>query len=634
MSNISKTPIYNGINLGGSDIANAGKIQIGRTFHNVTSFEYSGTAAEIVIKTKIPYVSSSLMPYIHLHGYAYGLSAPIELKVAFYIYGGNFVSLGAVSLGAWQPTIKLFSYLDGTTNYVALAFTSSIYFCRFSVNYQDIWGGTTRDYSDGWSVEYTTGTTIVGTDNLVTVPYKSILMASDVLEKIKTVDGSGSGLDADLLDGNHASAFATSLALQSESTTRANADNTFSTNISNLTTALTALQNWKAAMTEADTNSIVDTISEVIALFQNVPEGTDIYGILNQKINVSAIVDNLTSVLTNVPLSANQGRVLNGLITTLQSSSHTHSNKTILDAIQEALTTTLKSHYDTAYTHSQSSHNYLPLSGGAISGDIETEEADVYNLGFNSRFLGIYSKFLYGDIFYGNLYGNADSATEAGRLNGKLSTDFSNASDSFNFDSNVEPTQTGTSSKTHLWSIQYLLQGLKWLYTNWKSLFSDTSGTRIQLSKIQNRLSGLKINGTVIVGANTDVEINLIPGTNIELVVGTVSGGVMPVTINSTASTATQTVVSVASLPTTIVANTCYKITTALSSSLILSTTARYIDSPLETEIQFSVGNYSNVLLATGSYKCVNCFNGSSLYANGTYLIIIKNGVISLSALN
>lgn len=38
----------------------------------------------------------------------------------------------------------------------------------------------------------------------------SAYTAGDVLTKIKTVDGSGSGLDADLLDGNEASAFATS----------------------------------------------------------------------------------------------------------------------------------------------------------------------------------------------------------------------------------------------------------------------------------------------------------------------------------------------------------------------------------------------------------------------------------------
>lgn len=304
---------YSDIDLLGNSLKNGGKVQIGRTYHNVTSFEYSGTANEIVIKTKIPYSSSSLMPYIHIHGYAYGLSAPIELKVAFYIYGGNFVSLGAVSLGAWQPTIKLFSYLDGTTNYVALAFTSSIYYCRFSVNYQDIWQGTTRNYSEGWTVEYTTGATIVGTDNLVTVPYKSILMASDVLEKIKTVDGTGSGLDADTLDG-------------------------------------------------------------------------------------------------------------------------------------------------------------------------------------------------------------------------KQAVDFSNASDSFNFDANIEPTQTGTYSKTHLWSIQYALQGLKNVYTLLKGLLS-TNG-RVLLGKMQNRAP--YINGSSIIGSETDTVIDWRAGANITITPGTVSGGLYPITIAAT----------------------------------------------------------------------------------------------------
>lgn len=37
-------------------------------------------------------------------------------------------------------------------------------------------------------------------------------------------------------------------------------------------------------------------------------------------------------------------------------SAHTHSNKAILDQIQVALTTALKTNYDTAYTHSQSAH--------------------------------------------------------------------------------------------------------------------------------------------------------------------------------------------------------------------------------------------------------------------------------------
>ena len=43
--------------------------------------------------------------------------------------------------------------------------------------------------------------------------------AADVLTKIKTVDGAGSGLDADLLDGQHASAFQTVTAPNSPSIT-------------------------------------------------------------------------------------------------------------------------------------------------------------------------------------------------------------------------------------------------------------------------------------------------------------------------------------------------------------------------------------------------------------------------------
>lgn len=45
----------------------------------------------------------------------------------------------------------------------------------------------------------------LNTDKLESSSYT----ASDVLTKIKTVDGTGSGLDADLLDGNQATAFAT-----------------------------------------------------------------------------------------------------------------------------------------------------------------------------------------------------------------------------------------------------------------------------------------------------------------------------------------------------------------------------------------------------------------------------------------
>lgn len=177
------------------------------------------------------------------------------------------------------------------------------------------------------------------------------LNTSDLDIKVKRVIKAGSDDSNMLLGGGGEkpiSDFVSSVDLQNETTARTNADNAFSTNISNLTTSLTALQNWKNAMTDADTDNIINTVSEVLALFQNIPETTDIMALLNAKVNISSIVDNCTSVLTDVPLSANQGRVLYGFITTLQTSSHTHSNKTILDAITAAFTTEDKSKLDSA----------------------------------------------------------------------------------------------------------------------------------------------------------------------------------------------------------------------------------------------------------------------------------------------
>lgn len=56
------------------------------------------------------------------------------------------------------------------------------------------------------------------------------------------------------------------------------------------------------------------------------------------------------------------------------SDGHTHSNKATLDGIQEALTTALKSNYDTAYSHSQAAHAPTNADNTAAN---ETSHADV-----------------------------------------------------------------------------------------------------------------------------------------------------------------------------------------------------------------------------------------------------------------
>jgi len=159
-------------------------VGLGSYYRDVVNVSSHTTVYEILIKTKIPFISSSQMPLIHLEGYAYGAASPIDLRVAFYIYNSSFANLGCTSTCPWKPTIKMFTYLDGTTRYVGIALIQNIYYPQFTVNYIDVWGGSSgvisRNYSEGWSYQVNTvaSPTIVPTDNLTIVPYKPI--ANDI----------------------------------------------------------------------------------------------------------------------------------------------------------------------------------------------------------------------------------------------------------------------------------------------------------------------------------------------------------------------------------------------------------------------------------------------------------------------
>lgn len=150
----------------------------GNTFYNVLEFASTATVDEIVIKTKIPFISGNSMPLVHLKGYAYGESATIEMTVAFYIYNDKFTNMGVVSSCPWKPSVYLSSYTENNTKYVAISFAGSIYYPRFVIDCTDIWSGSgNRDYSSGWtSSNRASGetTSIIPSTDKVEVPYKPI----------------------------------------------------------------------------------------------------------------------------------------------------------------------------------------------------------------------------------------------------------------------------------------------------------------------------------------------------------------------------------------------------------------------------------------------------------------------------
>lgn len=189
---------------------------------------------------------------------------------------------------------------------------------------------------------------------------------------------------------------------------------------------------------------------------------------------------------------------------------------------------------------------------------------------------------------------------------GNLSkSEFSNASDSFNFDANIEPTQTGTSAKTHLWSIQYALQGMKYVYTLLKGLLS--TGGRVKLDKMQNRAP--YINGNPIIGSETDTLVNWVAGTNITITPGTPTGGLLPVTISAAGgSGGSQTQVD---FNITDTANVGFILNKPIENRTISSRISALINKRLQVNPGTAAGSYNEGL------RIANSSQGYSLVALG-----------------
>ena len=91
--------------------------------------------------------------------------------------------------------------------------------------------------------------------------------------------------------------------------------------IRNLITTLTTRLN---VLADSD-DTTLDQLSEIVAYIKNNKSLID--GITTSKVNVSDIIDNLTSSVTNKPLAAKQGKVLKDLIDTLTSTVEGKVNK-------------------------------------------------------------------------------------------------------------------------------------------------------------------------------------------------------------------------------------------------------------------------------------------------------------------
>ena len=78
---------------------------------------------------------------------------------------------------------------------------------------------------------------------------------------------------------------------------------------------------------ESDADSVVDTINEVLSVFNQYPEGVELSLVLAGKVGYSDIYDALDSTATNKALSANQGKALNDRLTTAEGTISNHGTR-------------------------------------------------------------------------------------------------------------------------------------------------------------------------------------------------------------------------------------------------------------------------------------------------------------------
>ena len=171
--------------------------RIGNTWYSVVFGRTTATPVETILYTGIKWKSGAHMPVLHIYGYAYGLTSPVEFKIGFYIYSDKIGWCGATNMGAWHPTIFLFKYTKDGVSYVAVGLSGSCYFIQLCADVEDEMGKFANiDVSSShWSFSFlTTAGTIPSADsgvNCIGVPYKKVLSPGGTL----TIQRNGTALD-------------------------------------------------------------------------------------------------------------------------------------------------------------------------------------------------------------------------------------------------------------------------------------------------------------------------------------------------------------------------------------------------------------------------------------------------------
>lgn len=198
MADISKITILNGTTYDIKDPSKVNKTgdimtgnlivpatRIANTYYGISFGRTTATPVETILYSGIKWKSSSHMPVVHITGYAYGLSSPVEFKIGFYIYADKIGYCGVTNMGSWNPQVFLFKYTNtDNIDCVAIGLKGSCYFLQLQADVQDEMGKFNNVITDSvkwsWSFLTTTGTIPQpdGGTSCIEVPYKADILNS------------------------------------------------------------------------------------------------------------------------------------------------------------------------------------------------------------------------------------------------------------------------------------------------------------------------------------------------------------------------------------------------------------------------------------------------------------------------
>ena len=102
--------------------------------YNVCNFRFTGTCRHVVLYTNVPFRNGGVMPVVTLKGFYYS-GADTETKITWYMYQDSFYNPRMQNLGAYSPTIHLFTYTDSDeVERVAIGLEGSFYFVGFQAD--------------------------------------------------------------------------------------------------------------------------------------------------------------------------------------------------------------------------------------------------------------------------------------------------------------------------------------------------------------------------------------------------------------------------------------------------------------------------------------------------------------------